>query len=208
MEEKKTILEVPGEGYFSARLAFEKNIGIFQLVQQHNVNDYITSPLTISPTGVITVDGGEVRLKELYGQGNNYVGFKAPDHVTTSISWTLPAADGTSGQVMATDGDGTLSFSSVGVEIGDMLKSTYDVGGDGIIDLAAGGTGAWVATGRFLISQGTTTAPIWSATPTVTTITATTVIGTNVGVGTASIGSSKLKILRTSGNYGYFFNGA
>ena len=157
MEEKKTILEVPREEYFSARLAFEKNIGIFQLVQQDNVNDYILSPLTISPTGVLTGETGELRLKELYGQGDNYVGFKAPDHVTTSISWTLPAADGTVGQVIATDGAGVLSFSSVGVEIGDMLKSTYDTGDNGLIDVAAGGLGKDISadTGFLYVTAGT-----------------------------------------------------
>lgn len=44
----------------------------------------------------------------------NSVGFQAPTTVTTPVSWILPAADGTSGQVLSTDGAGTLSWASGG----------------------------------------------------------------------------------------------
>ncbi len=40
---------------------------------------------------------------------DNYVGFKAGT-VTTSTSWTLPLADGTSGQVLQTHGSAALSW--------------------------------------------------------------------------------------------------
>lgn len=38
------------------------------------------------------------------------VGFKAPDVVTSTTVWTLPPADGTSGQVLQTSGTGVLSW--------------------------------------------------------------------------------------------------
>jgi hypothetical protein len=40
---------------------------------------------------------------------SNYIGFKAPGTVTTNVTYTLPA-DGSSGQVLQTNGSGTLSF--------------------------------------------------------------------------------------------------
>jgi len=47
----------------------------------------------------------------------NYVGFKAPNVVTTDTVWTLPPEDGSSNQVMVTDGSGTLTWASVAVGV-------------------------------------------------------------------------------------------
>ena len=56
---------------------------------------------------------GEIRLAPGPTTGTNYVGFKAPTtNPTSSIVWRLPAADGTSGQVLSTDGSGTLSWAT------------------------------------------------------------------------------------------------
>jgi hypothetical protein len=52
----------------------------------------------------------ELRLADT--DSSHYVGFKAPSTVTTNKIWTLPAADGTSGQVLTTNGSGTFSFST------------------------------------------------------------------------------------------------
>jgi microcystin-dependent protein len=43
----------------------------------------------------------------------NFVALQAPTSVSSNISFTLPEADGTSGQVMQTDGSGVLSFISI-----------------------------------------------------------------------------------------------
>lgn len=43
----------------------------------------------------------------------NYISLQAPTSVASNISFTLPEADGTSGQLMQTDGSGVLSFTSV-----------------------------------------------------------------------------------------------
>lgn len=55
---------------------------------------------------------GQVRLYEDTDNGSNYVGFGAAAAIASSLIWTLPSADGTSGQYMKTNGSGTLSFSS------------------------------------------------------------------------------------------------
>ena len=43
----------------------------------------------------------------------NYISLQAPTSVASNISFTLPEADGTSGQFMQTNGSGVLSFTSV-----------------------------------------------------------------------------------------------
>jgi hypothetical protein len=37
---------------------------------------------------------------------------KSPSSVTSNVTWTLPGADGTSGQVLSTDGAGILSWTT------------------------------------------------------------------------------------------------
>jgi hypothetical protein len=43
---------------------------------------------------------------------SNWVAFQAPATVAANVTWTLPATDGTNGQVLSTNGSGTLSFST------------------------------------------------------------------------------------------------
>jgi hypothetical protein len=51
---------------------------------------------------------GDLRLQDT--TGGEYVALQAPGTVSASYTLTLPAADGTSGQVLQTNGSGTLSF--------------------------------------------------------------------------------------------------
>ena len=64
-----------------------------------------TTALTLNATA-------ELRLADT--DSSHYVGFKSPATVTTNKIWTLPSADGTSGQVLSTNGSGTLSWSTAG----------------------------------------------------------------------------------------------
>ena len=41
---------------------------------------------------------------------SHYVAFKAPATVSSNVTWTLPAADGSANYVLATDGRGNLSW--------------------------------------------------------------------------------------------------
>ena len=41
---------------------------------------------------------------------SNYVGFQAPSTISSNVLWTLPNTDGTDGQIIQTDGAGTLSW--------------------------------------------------------------------------------------------------
>ena len=53
---------------------------------------------------------GELRLADT--DSSHYVGFKAPSSVSSNKIWTLPASDGSSGQVLSTNGSGTLSWTT------------------------------------------------------------------------------------------------
>jgi len=51
---------------------------------------------------------------------SNYVAFKAPSVVGSNVTWTLPSADGGSGQFLSTNGTGTLSWASAAAAGGDV----------------------------------------------------------------------------------------
>jgi hypothetical protein len=75
-----------------------------------------SGPITLNATN-------ELRLAD--SDSSHYVGFKSGATVTSSVVWTLPTADGTSGQVLSTNGSSTLSWqtSSGG---GSIAAETYD----------------------------------------------------------------------------------
>ena len=67
---------------------------------------------TLAVTGVATLGGtsaGELRLLEPSGGGSSYIALLSPALAGT-VSYTLPTADGSSGQVLSTNGSGTLSW--------------------------------------------------------------------------------------------------
>mgnify|MGYP000986724213 CR=1 FL=1 len=70
---------------------------------------------TMSVTGVATLGGtsaGELRLLEPSAGGTSYIALKAPA-LAANVTWTLPTADGTSGQFLKTNGSGTLSWDTI-----------------------------------------------------------------------------------------------
>lgn len=56
--------------------------------------------------------GAVIRLGEATANGTNYVGIQAPASLAANVTYTLPTADGTSGQVLSTNGSGTLSWAT------------------------------------------------------------------------------------------------
>jgi hypothetical protein len=69
--------------------------------------------VSFAPHGTGTGNGTELRFQELAANGANYVGFKAPDSISSNEVWVLPNADGTDGQFLKTDGSNALSWGSV-----------------------------------------------------------------------------------------------
>ena len=65
----------------------------------------------ITTTGNVTINSqGDVRFGD--ADSSNWVAFQAPATVAANVTWTLPSVDGTSNQVLKTNGAGTLSWST------------------------------------------------------------------------------------------------
>jgi hypothetical protein len=107
------------------------------------------SALTIrAGTGYVTVTSPEFDLQP-YGAGagqtqaltfaglagNFRVGFKAPDVIAGNVTWTLPAADGTAGQVLTTSGgpSHTLSWANPGTPAGGVQSILIPIPGTGSV---------------------------------------------------------------------------
>lgn len=55
----------------------------------------------------------EAELRLADSDSSNYVGFKSPATVSSNQIWTLPSADGSSGQALTTNGSGILQFATI-----------------------------------------------------------------------------------------------
>ena len=66
---------------------------------------------TFDGTNLQVGSQGDVRFGD--SDNSNWVAFQAPATVSSNVTWTLPSADGTSNQVLQTNGSGTLSFATV-----------------------------------------------------------------------------------------------
>lgn len=79
-----------------------------------NGTTWISGNAFASPLAVIgnATAGSEIRLPEDTDNGSNYVALKAADSLAANVTFTLPDADGSSGQVIQTNGLGTLSFAN------------------------------------------------------------------------------------------------
>jgi hypothetical protein len=102
----------------------------------------------LKPYGVAAGNTGEIRFNELAANGTNYVALKSPDALAANVTYTLPNADGTNGQVLTTNSTGGLSWSSVATT---STALTGDVGGT----ISATAIGAGKVTQAHLAATGT-----------------------------------------------------
>jgi hypothetical protein len=97
----------------SAAISFSKLSGVVGTTTAQSVAGVKTF------TDNVLIDNEkELRLYEATGSGSNYLGFKAPSAVTSNTTFTLPNGDGTSNQVLQTNGSGTLGWATVAAGIG------------------------------------------------------------------------------------------
>ena len=61
----------------------------------------------------------ELRFED--ASGGQYIAFKAGSTISSNLTFTLPTADGTSGQAITTNGSGVLSFSTAGISTGKAI---------------------------------------------------------------------------------------
>jgi hypothetical protein len=74
----------------------------------------LSDSATTSTVNLIIDNDKEIRFREATANGTNYVSLSAPASLSADLTFTLPATDGTSGQVLTTNGSGVLSFATVG----------------------------------------------------------------------------------------------
>lgn len=78
---------------------------------------YNNSGARAGASGLVT-DGSNLTIKTQgdirFGDADdsNYVALQGPATVASNVTWTLPAADGSNGQVLSTNGSGTLSWAT------------------------------------------------------------------------------------------------
>ena len=81
--------------------------------------------------------GGSIELKEGTNNGTHHVQLKAPNSLGANLALTLPGSDGNSGEVLKTNGSGTLSFGTLalGDVTGTLALSALEI--DGGTDIGA-----------------------------------------------------------------------
>ena len=84
------------------------------------------TPLTITQSAGSAT--GELRMQERRTNGQDYVGIRAPQSVASSTVWTLPSADGTSGQCLQTDGSGQWGWAACIINGGNTTGATLTIG--------------------------------------------------------------------------------
>jgi hypothetical protein len=74
--------------------------------------------------------GSVLTLKEATANGVNTLELKAPATLAGDVAFTLPNADGTNGQVLSTNGSGTLSWAtpSSGITTGKAIAMSLVFG--------------------------------------------------------------------------------
>jgi hypothetical protein len=92
------------------------------------------SGVTIDDSDNVTLPA-QADLRFADADSSNWVAFQAPATVSSNVTWTLPSTDGTNGQVLSTNGTGTLSWatasggggSSTILENDQTISSNYTV---------------------------------------------------------------------------------
>ena len=78
-----------------------------------NASKAATSSATITSDGTNIQLGAQGDMRFADADSSNWVAFQAPSVVASNVTWTLPAADGTTNQSLVTNGSGALSWASV-----------------------------------------------------------------------------------------------
>lgn len=88
--------------------------------------------------------GSAAALQFTDADGSNYVALKASGTVNTNVTWSLPTADGASGQFLKTNGGGVLSWGT-GTGGSGIAPSSYSIlGSSGTYTTPVGATAIWV----------------------------------------------------------------
>jgi hypothetical protein len=120
-------------------------------------------------TGDVTLNA-QSDLRFADADSSNWVAFQGPATVSSNVTWTLPAADGTTGQVLSTNGSGALSWATASggggggatdkIEVGNTKAEIVDTGSDGRFVVTTEGTerARVDSSGRLLVGTSTSIA--------------------------------------------------
>ena len=106
---------------------------------------------TLAATQVNVTAQGDVRFEDT--TGGQYVALQAPSTVATNVTFTRPGTDGSTGQLLSTNGSGVLSFTTVSspaVASGAIIINNTTIGANYTI---ASGTNGF-SVGPITISSG------------------------------------------------------
>lgn len=114
----------------SGGLSGEPNVSAIQVAPTAVVTAAQDQNITLSPLGtasLLVTNNVQLQaqsdLRFADSDSTHWVAFQAPATVASSVTWTLPAADGTNNQVLTTNASGTLSWTSKDVVIADQTAS-------------------------------------------------------------------------------------
>jgi hypothetical protein len=93
----------------------------------------LASTLSISGNFLANNVTANAKVHFADSDSSHFIAFQAPTTVSSNVTFTLPAADGTNGQVIQTDGSGALSFATPSstsdkIEEGDSKVEVTDAG--------------------------------------------------------------------------------
>jgi len=93
-------------------------------------SDFVSLSSSIFSIFGTSAAGGAARFYEDTDNGTNYTGLQAAASIASNVTFTLPNADGTNGQVLQTNGSGVLSFTtpSSGISTGKAIAMSMIFG--------------------------------------------------------------------------------
>ena len=147
--------------------------------------------------------GGTIKFNEGTNNGAHFIALKSPNSVTASVTFTLPATDGSDGHVLQTDGSGELSFaapasSSFTLAADSGVSDTFSTGQT--LTIAGGtGIGTTVSDNNISVAIDATVATLTGS----QTLTNKTLTSPTINTGTISLGANL-----TMGAYSLVFEGS
>lgn len=129
--------------------------GLYKIRNAANNNWITLFKLDGTFTDITLSAQGDLRFSD--SDSSNWVAFQAPTTVASNVTWTLPAADGTSGQFLSTNGSGTLGWSGTTTT----FASTSEVGGTHTTGSVTSGTtsltvasATGIVAGMYVVGEG------------------------------------------------------
>jgi hypothetical protein len=147
--------------------------------------------------------GGTIKFNEGTNNGAHFIALKSPNSVAASVTFTLPATDGSDGHVLQTDGSGELSFaapasSSFTLAADSGVSDTFSTGQT--LTIAGGtGIGTTVSDNNISVAIDATVATLTGS----QTLTNKTLTSPTINTGTISLGANL-----TMGAYSLVFEGS